>query len=76
MSEPQTIDKIATHPNGCPCKRCEGLEPCPVCDQQKLDIDWCFSCRRLVLMHGLWVHRPVITTSQPPSITGHQAARR
>jgi hypothetical protein len=45
-----TIDPIAGHANGCPCPRCADLTDCPVCGEQKLDIDWCFACRRMVFM--------------------------
>lgn len=40
---------LADHKDGCTCPRCVGLEECYVCRRIKLDIDWCFSCGRLVL---------------------------
>lgn len=54
MSAPQTPAlpaALAEHEDGCSCPRCEYLDVCPACSQKKLDIDWCFSCRRLVFMY-------------------------
>lgn len=42
-------DPIDGHPDHCPCPRCIGLERCPACERIKLDFDWCWKCRRLVM---------------------------
>lgn len=57
MNAPLTDDPITAHANGCACARCVGLEVCPACGEQKLDIDWCFNCRKLVFLitpRGCW----------------------
>lgn len=43
-------DPIAGHVDGCACPRCVDLEACPSCERLKLDIDWCWACRRLVFL--------------------------
>jgi hypothetical protein len=45
----QQPDDIATHPDPCSCPRCHGFEQCYRCGRIKLDIDWCWAERRLVL---------------------------
>jgi hypothetical protein len=42
-------DDIATHPDPCSCPRCRGFEKCYACGRIKLDVDWCWAERRLVL---------------------------
>lgn len=41
--------EIADHPDPCACPRCRGFERCYACGRIKLDIDWCWAERRLVL---------------------------
>ena len=41
--------EIDQHPDPCDCPRCKGFEQCYVCGRIKLDIDWCWAERRLVL---------------------------
>jgi len=41
--------EISNHPDPCDCPRCVGFEMCHVCGRIKLDIDWCWAERRLVL---------------------------
>ena len=42
------VDKIADHPDKCPCARCAGLEQCYRCGHWKVDGDWCIHCKALV----------------------------
>ncbi|RZL38721.1 MAG: hypothetical protein EOP35_05115 [Rubrivivax sp.] len=50
MSTIASLDPIAGHADGCACPRCVDLTPCPTCERLKLDIDWCWACRRLVFL--------------------------